>query len=75
MATGLAITAETLWEIMEYTAMKMGANGMDLSYDDTMDDLIESTLGAIVGGLFTLTRVRKSREARKRAGWRSPLGA
>jgi hypothetical protein len=75
VATGLAVTAETLWEIMEYAAMRMGANGMNLSYADTMDDLIESTLGAVVGGLFTLTRVPRSREARKRVGWRSPLGA
>jgi hypothetical protein len=75
VATGLAVTAETLWEIMEYTAMRLGANGMDLTYDDTMEDIIESTLGAIVGGLFTLTRVPRSREDRKRAGWRSPLGA
>jgi hypothetical protein len=75
VATGLAITAETLWEIMEYTAMRMGANGMNLSYDDTMEDIIDSTLGAIAGGLFTLTRVPRSREDRKRAGWRSPLGA
>jgi hypothetical protein len=75
VATGLAITAETLWEIMEYTAMRLGANGMDLTYDDTMEDIIESTLGAIAGGLFTLTRVPRSRQDRKRAGWRSPLGA
>jgi hypothetical protein len=75
VATGAAITAETVWEIMEYAAMRMGAHGMDLSYRDTMEDLIDSTLGAIVGGLFTLTRVPHSREARKRVGWRSPLGA
>jgi hypothetical protein len=55
--------------------MKMGANGMNLSYADTMDDLMESTLGAIVGGLFTLARVPQSRQDRKRVGWRSPLGA
>jgi hypothetical protein len=75
VATGLAITAETLWEIVEYTALRLGANGMDLSYADTMEDIIDSTLGAIVGGLFTLTRVPRTREARKRVGWRSPLGA
>jgi hypothetical protein len=75
IATGLAITAETLWEILEYTALQMGADGMDLGYKDTMEDIIDSTLGAIVGGLFTLTRVPHSREDRKRAGWRSPLGA
>jgi hypothetical protein len=60
---------------MEYAALRMGARGMDLSYGDTMEDIIDSTLGAIVGGLFTLTRVPRSREARKRVGWRSPLGA
>jgi hypothetical protein len=75
VATSLAISAEAVWEIMEYAAMRAGAHGMDLSYADTMEDLIDSTLGAIVGGLFTLTRVPRSREARKRVGWRSALGA
>jgi hypothetical protein len=75
VATALATSAASVWEIMEYAALRMGANGMGLSYADTMDDLIESTLGAVVGGLFTLTRVPRSREARKRVGWRSPLGA
>ena len=74
-ATGLSITAETLWEIMEYAAWRLGANGLNLSYPDTMDDIIESALGAIAGGLFTLTRVPRSREERKRVGWRAPLGA
>ena len=40
-----------------------------------MDDIIDSSLGAIAGGLFTLTRVERSREARERVGWRQPLGA
>ena len=75
VATSLAISAEAVWEVMEYMAMRMGAHGMNLSYTDTMEDIIDSTLGAIVGGLFTLTRVPHSREARKRVGWRSPLGA
>jgi hypothetical protein len=74
-AAGLGITGETLWEIMEYVAWRLGADGMNLSYTDTMDDIIESTLGAIVGGLFTLTRVPRSREERKKVGWRAPLGA
>ena len=73
---GFAIAGETLWEIMEYGALKFGrADGMNLTYEDTMDDIVDSTLGAIVGGLFTLTRVERSREARERAGWRDPLGA
>jgi hypothetical protein len=73
---GFAIVGETLWEIMEYGARKFGhADGLNLTYEDTMDDIAESTLGAIVGGLFTLTRVERSREARERVGWREPLGA
>ncbi len=74
-ATGLGITGETLWEIMEYVAWRLGANGMDLTYDDTMADIIESSLGALVGGIFTLTRLPKSERARKKVGWRAPLGA
>jgi hypothetical protein len=73
---GFAIVGETLWEIMEYGAWKFGhADGLNLTYEDTMDDIAESALGAVVGGLFTLTRVERSREARERAGWRDPLGA
>jgi len=29
---------------------------MDLSYDDTMEDLIETSAGALLGGLATLLR-------------------
>lgn len=71
----IGITAQTLWEIMEYVAYRFGARGMDLSYKDTMDDMIESTLGALLGGLFSLTRMARSRSARERTGWRSVVGA
>jgi len=71
---GIGITAQTLWEIMEYVAFRFGARGMDLSYQDTMDDMIESTLGALIGGAFTLTRVPRAKAAR-RTGWRSLVGA
>ncbi len=71
---GIGITAQTLWEIMEYVAYRFGARGMDLTYQDTMDDMIESTIGALVGGAFTLTRMPRSKEARG-TGWRSVLGA
>ena len=71
---GIGITAQTLWEVMEYVAYRFGARGMDLTYQDTMDDMIESTLGALIGGAFTLTRLPRSKSAR-RTGWRSVLGA
>jgi hypothetical protein len=67
--TGTAIAGETGWEIAEYVALKAGSNGMDLDYDDTMTDMIASTLGAIAGGLVTWLRMPRSKEERQR-GWR-----
>jgi hypothetical protein len=59
-AAGIAATAGTsaaaLWEIFEWVGSKLGAKGMDLSYDDTMEDLIETTSGALLGALVTLLR-------------------
>ena len=54
--------------------MKLGADGLDLSYDDTMADLGEGFLGALLGALFTLTQVPRARSERVRHGWRGPLG-
>jgi hypothetical protein len=49
-ATGAA------WEIFEWIGLKLGAKGMDLTYDDTMEDLIETSAGAMLGALVTLLR-------------------
>lgn len=45
-----------LWEIGEWIGLKLGAKGMNLSYDDTMTDLAETISGAVLGGLITLVR-------------------
>jgi hypothetical protein len=45
-----------LWEIGEWIGLKLGAKGMNLSYDDTMIDLAETISGAVLGGLITLVR-------------------
>ena len=55
-ATATATAAAGALEVAEWTAMKLGARGMDLTYDDTMADLAESTAGALLGGLITLLR-------------------
>jgi hypothetical protein len=54
VAASLGVATGAVWEILEWTAMKLGAKGMNLSYDDTMEDLIETSAGALLGGLVTL---------------------
>jgi hypothetical protein len=53
-AASLGVATAAAWEIFEWVALKLGAKGMDLSYDDTMADLIESSAGALLGGAITL---------------------
>ena len=55
-AAAAGTAAAGLWEIGEWLGLKLGAKGMDLTYDDTMTDLIETTAGALVGALVTLLR-------------------
>ena len=55
-ATAVSTAVAAGWEMFEWIGLKLGAKGMDLSYDDTMEDLIETTAGAFVGGLVTLLR-------------------
>ncbi len=68
---GVAIMAETAWEAAEYVAWKAGADGMHLTYDDTMEDIIEGMAGAILGALFALTRAPRSRAGLERQRARS----
>jgi hypothetical protein len=55
-AAAVGTAAAAVWEMFEWTAMKLGAKGMDLTYDDTMADLIETSAGALLGGFVTLLR-------------------
>jgi hypothetical protein len=56
VATLAGVGSAGLWEIGEWIGLKLGAKGMDLSYDDTMTDLAETAAGAFLGGLITLLR-------------------
>jgi hypothetical protein len=49
-------TLAATWEIGEWLGFKAGARGMDLSYDDTMMDLIETLAGGLLGAVVTLFR-------------------
>jgi len=54
IATTVGVAAAGLWEIGEWVGLKLGAKGMDLTYDDTMEDMIETSAGALLGGVVTL---------------------
>ncbi|HKF85724.1 MAG TPA: hypothetical protein VKB30_08055 [Candidatus Limnocylindrales bacterium] len=56
VATAVGTSAAAVWEIAEWIGLKLGARGMNLSYDDTMEDLIETAAGAVLGGVVTLLR-------------------
>lgn len=72
--SAVSMAAATAWEIAEYGAWRLGADGLQLTYEDTMDDIIESWLGAIVGGVYALLRSRKAAD-RRSSGDRAPTGA
>jgi hypothetical protein len=65
-------SAAALWEVGEWIGLKLGAKGMDLTYDDTMTDLIETMAGAALGGVITLLR-HPSRLCRLPGGSGDPL--
>jgi hypothetical protein len=71
----IAIAGETLWETMEYLAWRLGQGGMDLTYEDTMDDIVGTWIGAVAGALCILTRAPRRKSTRERRGWRAILGA
>jgi hypothetical protein len=56
IAAAIGTSAAAVWEIAEWIGLKLGARGMNLSYDDTMADLIETSGGAVLGALVTLLR-------------------
>jgi hypothetical protein len=71
----IAIAGETLWETLEYVAFRLGQEGMELTYEDTMDDIIGTWIGAVAGALFILTRAPRRRSTGDQRGWRALLGA
>ena len=56
VAAMAGMAAAGVWELAEWIGLKLGARGMSLSYDDTMQDFAETAAGALVGGLVTLLR-------------------
>ena len=55
LTVGFGATTHVLWEIAEFLIMQMGASGLQLTYTDTLEDLILSFFGTVVGTLLVTT--------------------
>ena len=52
---GFGATVHTLWEIGEYAMMKLGAFGLNLTYENTIHDFIFGLLGTAMATVLTVT--------------------
>jgi hypothetical protein len=55
LAVGFGATTHICWEVIEYGLMQLGSSGLQLTYADTIDDLVLSLLGSICGAAVTIT--------------------
>lgn len=61
LAVGFGATTHVLWEISECVVMMMGASGLQLTYNDTIEDLILSLIGSVIGAILVITVFWKAR--------------
>jgi hypothetical protein len=61
LAVGFGAVTHILWEIIEYTLMLTGSSGLQLTYEDTMEDLILSLCGTLAGAALAATRLWRGR--------------
>lgn len=55
LSLGFGAVADILWEIGEFALMRSGASGLQLTYENTIQDLGLSLTGAAVGALVVAT--------------------
>jgi hypothetical protein len=70
--TAFGVTGELAWELMEYTADAIGFDGLNLSRADTLGDIGEAVLGAILAGAITTIRWKASDDRSPASDDRSP---
>ena len=49
LGSGMGALAIVLWEALEWVIQDMGTTGLQLTYDDTIGDLVLSTAGGVLG--------------------------
>jgi hypothetical protein len=55
LVLGFGAIVDILWEVGEFAMMKSGASGLDLTYENTIQDLVLSLTGAAVAALVMAT--------------------
>lgn len=55
LVLGFGAVVDILWEVGEFAMMKSGASGLDLTYENTIQDLVMSLSGAAVAALVLAT--------------------
>ncbi len=61
LAIGFGAATEILWEIGEYSVMKLGSSGLQLTYVDTIGDLALGGCGTLLGASLVSVAWRLSR--------------
>ncbi len=59
LVVGFGATIDILWELGEYLLMKSGSSGLQLTYDNTIQDLVFSLAGAVVAAWIVAVVVRR----------------
>lgn len=55
LVLGFGAVIDILWEVGEFAMMKSGASGLQLTYENTIQDLVMSLSGAAVGAVVMAT--------------------
>ena len=55
MVVGFGAAIDVLWEIGEYLLMKSGSSGLQLTYDNTIQDLAMSFMGGVLAAIVVVT--------------------
>ena len=55
MVVGFGAAIDVLWEIGEYLLMRSGSSGLQLTYDNTIQDLAMSFTGGVVAAIVIVT--------------------
>jgi hypothetical protein len=55
LVLGFGATVDILWEIGEFALMRSGASGLQLTYENTIQDLAMSLSGAFLGAIAVAT--------------------